>query len=101
MGSQKTKAELIAENEAMRHRLETPQNRPGNERRDPLALSDEQEFRRLNEEPSVERLTAELRAVNEYLRMYEKVIDCIPIGINVWKIEEPSDVGSLRLIISN
>jgi len=101
MDSKKTKAELIAENEAMRHRLETLENRPGNERRGPLALGNEQEFRRLNEEPSVERLTAELREVNEYLHICVEVIDCIPIGINIWKIEEPSDVGSLRLIISN
>ncbi len=33
MGSKKTKTELIAQNEAMRHRLETLEKRPGKERR--------------------------------------------------------------------
>ena len=43
----------------------------------------------------------EKQQADESLRMYRNLVESIPIGINVWKIEDPRDVGSLRLTYHN
>jgi PAS domain S-box-containing protein len=41
------------------------------------------------------------RLADERARLYEAVFNGAQIGLNVWKLEDPDDLGSFRFVISN
>jgi PAS domain S-box-containing protein len=37
----------------------------------------------------------------EWSQLLEAIVNTIPVGLNVWRLEDPSDLGSFRLVMSN
>jgi PAS domain S-box-containing protein len=45
--------------------------------------------------------TTRRRSAEERARLYEAVFNSAQIGLNVWKLEDPEDLGSFRFVVSN
>ena len=48
-----------------------------------------------------QRVKSKKRRMVDYHQFYEELVQSVQIGLDVWKLENPDDLGSFRLVLSN
>jgi PAS domain S-box-containing protein len=51
--------------------------------------------------PARSRNNAERKRAEERAQLYAEIVNSMQVGVNVWHLEDPDDLGSFRLILSN